>query len=51
MPTPKNPDPGKEATDARRRDEAVKKLAKAVEITADDVARHPGEGDYDKDAR
>jgi hypothetical protein len=50
MPIPKNPDPGKEGTEARRRDEAVQRLAKATEIKADDVARHPGEPDYDRDA-
>jgi hypothetical protein len=50
---PQAPEPDKEGvpTAARRRDEAVKALGKAAPITADDVARHPGEPDYDRDAK
>lgn len=46
---PQNPEPDKESA-AARRDEAVKALGEAAPITADDVARHPGEPDYDRDA-
>ena len=50
MPVPRDPDSeAKQA--ARDRDAAVKRLAKATKITPDDVARHPGEPDYDKDAK
>jgi hypothetical protein len=47
---PQNPEPDKEGAAARRRNEAVEALGKAAPITADDVARHPGEPDYDRDA-
>jgi hypothetical protein len=52
MPVPKSPDPaGKRTQTERDRDAAVKRLGKAAEITPDDVARHPGEPDYDRDAK
>lgn len=52
MPVPKNPDPAGKRTQAERdRDAAVKRLAKANKIEPHDVARHPGEPDYDKDAK
>jgi hypothetical protein len=49
--TPETPEPGKEGTAASRRNDAVKGLGEAAPSTADDVARHAGEPDYDRDAK
>lgn len=50
MTTPRDPDSVAEQA-ARDRDAAVKRLAKANEIVPHDVARHPGEADYDEDTK